>query len=95
MSQGAGVLLGNMHYGAEETSLRELNDSKTSGNLKSVYAMRVSHSNLAQRTGSKPPPNAAQAKRKHLKSAVPRTSKPTNLTINESTAIGNGGNFSQ
>ena len=59
VSQGAGVLLGNMHYMADETSLRELNDSKTSGNLKSVYAMRVSHSNLASKaTGSKPPPNA-------------------------------------
>ena len=72
-----------MHYMAEEASLRELNDSKTSGNLKSVYAMRVSHSNLASKAGTKPPPSANQAKRKHLKSAVPRTTKPANLTINE------------
>lgn len=95
VSQGAGVLLGNMQYGADESSLRELNDSKTSGNLKSVYAMRISHSNLAQRTGSKPNQNATQAKRKHLKSAVPRTSKPASLTIHEGAAAGNGGNLSQ
>ena len=94
VSQGAGVLLGNMHYMADESSLRELNDSKTSGNLKSVYAMRVSHSNLASKAGgSKPPANATQAKGKHLQSAVPRTSKPTNLTINETAAA--SGNLSQ
>ena len=73
------------------TSIRELNDSKTSGNLKSVYAMRVSHSNLAS-NAVKHPPNTAKAKRAHLKSAVPRSSKPTNLTIYEQT-IGN--NMSQ
>ena len=87
------MLLGNMHLMADESSLRELNDSKTSGNLKSVYAMRVSHSNLAAKAGNKPPANATQAKRKHLKSAVPRTTKPTNLTINEQTSA--GGNLSQ
>mmetsp|Transcript_3409 Transcript_3409/g.4507 ORF Transcript_3409/g.4507 Transcript_3409/m.4507 type:complete len:185 (+) Transcript_3409:2380-2934(+) len=48
VSHGAGVLLGNMNYGDENNFLRELNDSKTSGNLKSVYDMRVSHSNLAR-----------------------------------------------
>lgn len=85
--------MGNMHLMADESSLRELNDSKTSGNLKSVYAMRVSHSNLASKAGNKPPANATQAKRKHLKSAVPRTTKPTNLTINELTSA--GGNLSQ
>ena len=70
--------------------MRELNDSKTSGNLKSVYAMRVSHSNLASNTGRRPS-NVTKAKRAHLKSAVPRTTKPTNLTINEHTM----GNSSQ
>ena len=97
MSHGAGVLLGNMqnYGGVDEASLRELNnDSKTSGNLKSVYAMRVSHSNLASKAGGKPPPNAThQAKRNRLKSAVPRSSKPTNLTMNEN-ILGNA-NFSQ
>lgn len=48
VSHGAGVLLGNLNYGDEINFMRELNDSKTSGNLKSVYDMRVSHSNLAR-----------------------------------------------
>ena len=57
MSHGAGVLLANMQYGSQgrlanlqddQTLMREFNDSKTSTNLKSVYDMRVSHSNLAK-----------------------------------------------
>ena len=64
VSHGAGVLLGNLQYG-DETLLREYNNSQTSGNLKSVYDMRVSHSNLAK-GGGKPVPSDAKGKRKHL-----------------------------
>lgn len=80
MSHGAGVLLGNMHYGAEQEFLRELNNSNTSGNLKSVYDMRLSHSRQSNR------PTAGmnmKQKRKHLQSAVTRSNKPTNLTTGE------------
>lgn len=54
VSQGAGVLLGNLNY-HDEALLRELNNSQTSGNLKSVYDMRVSHSNLGGKPSAKPP----------------------------------------
>lgn len=85
MSHGAGVLLGNYNYGVEDLNLlRELNDSRTTGNLKSVYDMRVSHSNLAKTGGgaqSKPPQaGGTKAKRKHLQSAITRSNKPQNLT---------------
>lgn len=81
VSHGAGVLLGNMqHYGVEQEFLRELNNSNTSGNLKSVYDMRLSHSRQSNR------PTAGKSmtqKRKHLQSAVTRSHKPNNLTTGE------------
>ena len=74
VSHGAGVLLGNLNYGEEgHTFLRDLNVSNTSGNLKSVYDMRVSHSNLARQSK---PPAGAKGKRKHLQSAITRSKKP-------------------
>jgi len=73
VSHAAGVLLGNLHYQAEETLLREFNDSKTSGNLKSVYDMRVSHSNLARTGARQNSGDKNKKKRKHLQSAVTRS----------------------
>jgi hypothetical protein len=86
ISQGAGVLLGNLQYQGEDTLLNELNDSKSGGNLNSVYAMRVSHSNL---NNNKKPPQPSglksnmKTKRKHLQSAVTRSVRPSNLTTME------------
>lgn len=77
VSHGAGVLLGNLNYGEEGTFIRDLNVSNTSGNLKSVYDMRVSHSNLARQSK---PPTGTKAKRKHLQSAITRSKKPNTLT---------------
>jgi len=88
VSHGAGVLLGNLNYANEQALLREFNDSKTSTNLKSVYDMRVSHSNLARQsskaTGVGP---SNKAKRKHLQSAITRSTKPQNLTGQDSNAF--------
>ena len=85
VSHGAGVLLGNLQYG-DETLLREYNNSQTSGNLKSVYDMRVSHSNLAKK-GGKPVPTDAKGKRKHLQSAITRSTRPQNLAQGENTTF--------
>ena len=72
VSQGAGVLLGN--FGPTSTgSTRDLilETNKDTEALKSVYDMRVSHSNMNTRPMSKP-----KGKRKHLQSAVTRTMAP-------------------
>ena len=76
VSHGAGVLLANLNYGVEENLLRDFNESRTSGNLKSVYDMRVSHSNLARAVANKGAPSrSTKAKRKHLQSAITRTNR--------------------
>ena len=77
VSHGAGVLLGNLKYGENEALMRELNDSKTSENLKSVYDMRMtSHSNLARGSGKAGHVGDTKGKRKHLQSAITRSNKP-------------------
>ena len=89
VSHGAGVLLGNLKYGQDEQLMRDLNDSKTSENLKSVYDMRMtSHSNLAK--GSGKAGHVAgdnKSKRKHLQSAVTRSNRPQTLAGLDSNAF--------
>ena len=50
-SQGAGVLLANYGYDSGATSSKDFTEQlpPVEGGLKSVYEMRVSHSNLATR----------------------------------------------
>ena len=80
VSQGAGVLLGNLPNAVTSAgSTRDfaLETSKETGPLKSVYDMRVSHSGIHTRPVSQ---QKARGKRKHLQSAITRTMAPK-LTI--------------
>ena len=86
VSHGAGVLLGNLQYGVENELIREFNNSNTSGTLKSVYDMRVSHSRESSGPASKGKNNMNKSKRKHVQSAITRSTKPTNLTMAEVTS---------
>lgn len=97
VSHGAGVLLGNLttYQGGHNNlisnnnhnQLRELNDSKTSGNLKSVYDMRVSHSNLGHGAG-RPPKAIKVTKAKRMQSAMTRGHNKTqhNMTMEQTIA---------
>ena len=96
VSHGAGVLLGNLtQYQGGHNNLinnqnqpRELNDSKTFGNLKSVYDMRVSHSNLGYNGAGRPPKAIKVTKAKRMQSAMTRGHNKTqqNMTMEQTIA---------
>ena len=94
VSHGAGVLLGNMNttHAFNETiqtnpqPTRELNNSTASGNIKSVYDMRVS-SNMGTNAAGRPPKQIKVNKAKRMQSAITRGNKPPqNLSLQQNNA---------
>jgi len=73
-----GVLLGNYAYNSGTVSTKEINDHLAPEAMKSVYDMRVSHTNLTARPFSQPRGN-----RQHLKSAVTRAGGAQRLGVND------------